>query len=86
MLLIILPCTAFASDITADSYLLVEKDSLTVIAGKNYHSSLPPASTTKVMTTILALEKLDEEQSIVPTKQVLSIPASRLSPRSRQAL
>ncbi len=76
---LILPVSAFAAQITADSYLLVEKDSFTVIAGKDYHRPLPPASTTKVLTAILALEKLDEAQSIVPTKQVLSIPASKLS-------
>ncbi|MGD0228756.1 MAG: serine hydrolase [Syntrophorhabdales bacterium] len=79
LFLMIFPFSAGAATITADSYLLVEKDTLAVIAGKDYHRSLPPASTTKVMTTILALEKLDEEQSIVPTKQVLSIPASKLS-------
>jgi D-alanyl-D-alanine carboxypeptidase (penicillin-binding protein 5/6) len=79
LFLLILPLSAFASEITADSYLLVEKDSFTVIAGKDYHRSLPPASTTKVLTTILALERLDEEQTIVPTKEVLSIPASKLS-------
>ena len=79
LLLLILPLSALASEITADSYLLVEKDTFDVIAGRDYHRPLPPASTTKVMTTILALEKLDEEQSIVPTKKVLSIPASKLS-------
>jgi D-alanyl-D-alanine carboxypeptidase (penicillin-binding protein 5/6) len=79
LFLLILPLSAFAAEITADSYLLVEKDSLTVIAGRDYHRPLPPASTTKVMTAILALEKLDEEQSIVPTKRVLSLPASKLS-------
>src|SRR5271157_3627293 len=79
LFLLILPLSAFASEITADSYLLVEKDSFAVIAGKNYHWSLPPASTTKVLTTILALERLDEEQTIVPTKRVLSLPASKLS-------
>ena len=79
LFLLILPLSAFASEITADSYLLVEKDSFTVIAGRNYHRPLPPASTTKVLTTILALERLDEEQTIVPTNRVLSIPASKLS-------
>ncbi len=79
LFLLLLPVSAFASAISADSYLLVEKDSFAVIAGKDYHRPLPPASTTKVMTAILALEKLDEEQSIVPTKRVLSIPASKLS-------
>lgn len=80
--LLVFPLSLFASeatDITADSYLLVERDSFAVIAGKNYHTPLPPASTTKVMTAILALEHLGEEDSVVPTKKVLSIPASKLS-------
>ena len=68
-----------AAEITAESYLLVEKDSFSVIAGRDYHRPLPPASTTKVMTTILALEKLDEQETVVPTNKVLSIPASKLS-------
>ena len=75
LLIATFPLSALAAEITADSYLLVEKDSFAVIAGKDYHRPLPPASTTKVMTTILALEKLDEQESIVPTKKVLSIPA-----------
>ncbi len=79
LFLLLLPLSAFASEITADSYLLVEKDSFTVITGKDYHRPLPPASTTKVLTTILALERLDEEQTVVPTKEVLSLPASKLS-------
>jgi D-alanyl-D-alanine carboxypeptidase len=79
---LVCPLCAFAADvseITADSYLLVEKDAFAVVAGKNYHTPLPPASTTKVMTTVLALERLEEDDSIVPTKKVLSLPASKLS-------
>jgi len=79
LLILLFPLSAMASEITADSYLLVEKDSFSVIAGKDYHRPLPPASTTKVMTTILALEKLDGQDIIVPTEKVLSIPASKLS-------
>ena len=79
LFLLIFPLSAAASGITADSYLLVEKETFNVIAGKDYHRPLPPASTTKVMTTILALEKLDEEQGVVATKRVLSIPPSKLS-------
>ncbi|OPY66268.1 MAG: D-alanyl-D-alanine carboxypeptidase DacB precursor [Syntrophorhabdaceae bacterium PtaU1.Bin034] len=79
LLLVLFPFSVLASEITADSYLLVEKDSFNVIAGKDYHRALPPASTTKVLTTILALERLDDHESIVPTKKVLSIPASKLS-------
>lgn len=79
LILIFAPLSAFAADITADSFILVEKDSFGIIAGRDYHRSLPPASTTKVMTTVLALERLDDQESIVPTKKVLSIPASKLS-------
>ena len=80
LLALLLPISAYASNtITADSYLLIEKDSLAVISGKDYHRPLPPASTTKVMTTILALEKLNGQEKIVPPRQVLSIPASKLS-------
>jgi D-alanyl-D-alanine carboxypeptidase (penicillin-binding protein 5/6) len=79
LLILLFPVFVQASEITADSYLLVEADSFAVVAGKDYHRELPPASTTKVMTTILALEKLEGQESIVPTKKVLSIPASKLS-------
>jgi serine-type D-Ala-D-Ala carboxypeptidase (penicillin-binding protein 5/6) len=80
-LVLLFPLSVFSAEITADSYLLVEKDSFQIIAGKDYHRSLPPASTTKVMTAILALERLGEQDSVVPTKQVLSIPPSTLSLR-----
>jgi len=79
LLFLVFPLCALASEITADSYLLVEKDSFSVIAGRDYHDPLPPASTTKVLTSIIALEKLGNEDSIVPTKDVLSLPASKLS-------
>ncbi len=65
--------------ITAESYLLVEKDTLSIIDGKDYHRELPPASTAKVMTSILALEKLSRETTIVPTRQVVNLPSSKLN-------
>jgi len=66
-------------EITARSYLLAEKESMAVLAGKNYHEELPPASTTKVMTTILALERLDSSTPIIATTSVRNIPASKLN-------
>jgi len=74
--LLFLPAAAGA--ITAESYVLVDKDSFSIVDGKDYHRPLPPASTTKVLTAILALEKLGEQDCVVPTKDVLSIPASKL--------
>jgi D-alanyl-D-alanine carboxypeptidase (penicillin-binding protein 5/6) len=78
ILFLIFPLCALASEITADSYILVEKDTFSVITGKDYHHALPPASTTKVLTSILALEKLDGQEIVVPTKNVLRLPASKL--------
>lgn len=65
--------------ITAPSYLLVEKDTFQVVSGRNYDLKHAPASTTKVLTTIVALEKLQGNETIVPDKAVLKIPASKLN-------
>ena len=77
---LVLPSSLFAENgITASSYLLIEMGSLEVVAGKNYHNKLPPASTTKIMTTILALEKLKGDEQIVPDSKVTAIPRSKLN-------
>ena len=65
--------------ITASSYLLVEKDTFDIIAGKDYHKRLAPASTTKVMTTLVSLERLRGSETIVPDKTVTSISASKMN-------
>lgn len=74
-------CLAAAEpeNVSAPSYLLVEMDSFQIIAGKDYHKRLPPASTTKVMTTLLALEKLQGSESVIPTKDVIAISASKMN-------
>lgn len=65
--------------ITATSYILVEKDTFRIITGKDYHRRLPPASTTKVMTTLIALERLGGEEAVVPDKNVTVIPRSKMN-------
>ena len=72
-------CLRAEAQITARAYLLVEKETMAVLAGKNYHEELPPASTTKVMTTILALETLDGSSPITATASVRKIPPSKLN-------
>ena len=54
LLILLFPLSAIAADITAESYLLIENDTFSIIAGKDYHHPLPPASTTKVLTAIIA--------------------------------
>lgn len=65
--------------ITAVSYILVEKDTFRIITGRDYHRRLPPASTTKVMTTLVAVERLSGDEIIVPDKQVLRISPSKMN-------
>jgi serine-type D-Ala-D-Ala carboxypeptidase (penicillin-binding protein 5/6) len=79
LLVMLFPVTALCADITAESYLLIENDTFSIIAGKDYHRPLPPASTTKILTTIIALEKLKEQDIVVPTNKVVAIPASKLN-------
>jgi serine-type D-Ala-D-Ala carboxypeptidase (penicillin-binding protein 5/6) len=80
IVLLFFPLCVSANDtITASSYILVEKNSFQVISGKDYHKRLAPASTTKVMTTIVALERLNGYEIVTADSNVLSIPASKLS-------
>lgn len=80
ILALILPWPVAArDDITATSYLLVEKDTFHVVTGRDYDRKGAPASTTKVLTTIVALENLYGNETIVPDREVLKIPASKLN-------
>jgi D-alanyl-D-alanine carboxypeptidase (penicillin-binding protein 5/6) len=82
VLILLFPFCLVAAEpegVTAPSYLLVEMDNLQIIAGKDYHKRLPPASTTKVMTTLLAIEKLEGNETIVPGREVRTISASKMN-------
>jgi serine-type D-Ala-D-Ala carboxypeptidase (penicillin-binding protein 5/6) len=80
VVLLLFPALLFGNEVvTAPSYLLVEQESFEIIAGKNYHDPLPPASTTKIMTTILALENLEGTEVIRADKGVNGLPRSKLN-------
>jgi D-alanyl-D-alanine carboxypeptidase (penicillin-binding protein 5/6) len=80
ILLVLIPFSLPAGEsITAPSYLLVEKDTFQVISGRDYDRRLAPASTTKVTTIIVALERLGGDEIVVPDKTVAAIPASKLN-------
>ena len=53
-----------APRITGTSYVLLDSLSGDVLMGRNIHDHLEPASTTKIMTVLLALENLDMDQTI----------------------
>lgn len=80
ILFLLLPSFLFAGEtITASSYILVEKESFDIIAGRNYHNRSAPASTTKVMTTLLAIEKINPDEMIIPDKKTAGLPASKMN-------
>ena len=54
--------------------ILVDNDSGKILYGKNENERVYPASTTKVLTAILALEKLDLNSSVVVSKEAVNLP------------
>jgi len=80
LLLLFFPVSLSAGEgITADSYLLVEEDTFNIITGKDYHTPLPLASTTKVITTVMAIEYLEGDEIMIPDSGVRKIPRSKLN-------
>ncbi len=66
--LLLLPNRAKAEEIPAQAAYLIEANTGRVIAAQNEHARLPMASTTKIMTALLAIEseRLDETVTVVP--------------------
>jgi len=58
--------------VDAESYVLIEKESLRVLDGKNIDKQLLTASICKIMTCIVAIEKSDLEKEFIVTKDVIS--------------
>ncbi|MDD2585898.1 MAG: D-alanyl-D-alanine carboxypeptidase [Syntrophomonadaceae bacterium] len=52
--------TIAADDISTKAYILIDADSGKVLKSRNAHQRLAPASMTKLMTMLLALEAIDE--------------------------
>ena len=57
--------------ITAKSYLAVDLSDNSVILEKNKNQTHAPASITKLMTTVIALENINQEQTITLTEKML---------------
>jgi D-alanyl-D-alanine carboxypeptidase (penicillin-binding protein 5/6) len=75
------PIFAYSDFVTAQSYLLIDNDSLQIIEGKDFEKRLPPASTTKVVTALIALDRLSGNEFITPPRDILSIPPSKMGLR-----
>ncbi len=57
--------------------MIVNADSGDILYSKNARLKLPPASTTKLMTVLVALDKLGWEASVVISKKAADAPSSR---------
>ncbi len=65
-------------EISAKSYILMDKDSKTILASYNENEKLPMASTTKIMTTILALESQNIDEPFTVPEDWLKVEGSSM--------
>lgn len=56
--------TAFANELDAPTAVVVDAQTGKILYGKNPHLKLPPASTTKLVTAMVVLERLSPEQKV----------------------
>src|SRR5262249_12913997 len=73
-------------DVAARSYILVEPTTGDVIARRAPDAVLPMASTTKMMTALLTLERASLDQTAVVPPEAAAIGGSRPGPLARQRL
>ncbi|MDK2930249.1 MAG: hypothetical protein PWR07_380 [Bacillota bacterium] len=72
--------------VTAASAVLIESTTGTVLYGKNENVRMHPASTTKIMTAILAIELGDMDSEVVVSANAAGVPGSSLWLRKGQRL
>lgn len=65
-------------DVNAKSALLMDASSGKIIYEKNAHDKLPPASVTKIMTMLLAMEAIDQGRITLEDKVLISERASSM--------
>lgn len=61
------------TDLSAEAYVLLSADTLEVLASKNAHEQRSMASTTKIMTALVALEQGMPEQQIQVTSDMVQV-------------
>ncbi|MCM0648940.1 D-alanyl-D-alanine carboxypeptidase [Clostridium swellfunianum] len=64
--------------VSADSAVLMDAETGTVLYSKNMNNAYPPASTTKVMTTLLTLEKTKMDDVVTVGKKVPYVEGSKI--------
>ena len=64
--------------VSAQSYALINADTLEVLDSGNAHARLPMASTTKIMTALILAEQGTPEKQIVTTKEMVTVEGSSM--------
>lgn len=77
LILFQVPCHA-VSDVSARAAILIESSSGDVIFEKNSHEKLPMASTTKIMTAIVALENGDITKNVTVSEKACGVEGSSI--------
>ncbi len=75
-----LPPVAYAEEVdtSAKSHVLMEATTMRVLSEKNPHSKLPMASTTKIMTCLLAIEQGDLQEVVTVPKEGAGVEGSSM--------
>ncbi len=75
LILVILPSNIFAVELTCPNAILIELDSGKVLYEKDADTPIYPASTTKILTTILAIENCDMDDEVTASyNAIMSVP------------
>ena len=62
------------TDISEGSAIVMDSSSMSILYNKNMDKKIYPASTTKILTAILAIENLNLDSNITASKTAVNIP------------
>lgn len=77
-LLFLFPINAYAMDCSASSAIVVDADTMTILYEKNAYEQRSMASTTKIMTALLAIESNRLDDVVTITKEMVAVEGSAL--------
>lgn len=84
--LFLLPFNAYAADNSAESAVVIDACTLTVLYEKNAYEERSMASTTKIMTALLAVESGRLEETVSITDEMVNVEGSALGLRNGDKL
>ena len=76
--LAVLSVHSYALGISAEGYILIDASSGEVLYGSNYNMRMPMASTTKIMTAVVAIENMPLDTRIIIPREAVGIEGSSI--------